>query len=154
MIRCRSGLRCVGVNISHRYRRHFTLLTDSQRFDLCSCHQLLACRKREYRNPPQQRREPPSRQVSFRQQQPVVLCMLYQSPTGLHQPLLHAGQRPVLDPARQSQPPPEVSQVEGKNAQPKPNLIASESMAEHLPIVHCSMAALTAPAGFMGAAYV
>jgi len=43
--------------------------------------------------------------VSFRQHQPVVPGMLYQSPTRFHQPLLHAGQRPVFDLARQSQPP-------------------------------------------------
>ena len=34
--------------------------------------------------------------MSFRQHQPVVLRMLCQPPTRLHQPLLQAGQRPVI----------------------------------------------------------
>jgi hypothetical protein len=56
------------------------------------------CRKRQQRDPAQHRREPPSREVSFRQHQPVVPRMLNQSPAGLHQSLVQAGQRPVFDP--------------------------------------------------------
>jgi len=80
--------------------------------------------------------------------------MLYEPPTRLDQPLLHAGQRRVFDPARQSQPPPEISQVEGKNAQPQSNLVASEPVAGHLPVTCYSMAAHTAPAEFMEVAGV
>jgi hypothetical protein len=43
--------------------------------------------------------------MSFGQQQPVVAGMFHQPSTSLHQPLLQAGQRPVLDSLGQRQPP-------------------------------------------------
>jgi len=55
----------------------------------------LVCRKRQQRDPAQHRPEPYSRQVSFRQHQPAIPRMLYQSSARLHQPLLQAGLRPV-----------------------------------------------------------
>src|SRR5262245_22194467 len=42
---------------------------------------------------------------------------LHQSPTRLNQPLLQAGQRPVIDLLRHHQPPPQVPQVVGQYAQ-------------------------------------
>jgi hypothetical protein len=42
----------------------------------------LVCWKRQQRNPAQHRREPYSRQVSFRQQQPIVTGMLHQPTAG------------------------------------------------------------------------
>jgi len=51
--------------------------------------------------PPHHRPEKPPRQVTLRQQQPVVACVLEQPAARLHQSLLQAGQRPVADPQRQ-----------------------------------------------------
>jgi hypothetical protein len=42
--------------------------------------------------------------------------VLDQPPAGLHQPLLQTGQRPVLNPSRQNQTPPQISQVVGQQA--------------------------------------
>ena len=42
---------------------------------------------------------------------PAVAGMLHQPPPGLHQSLLQARQRPILNPLRQCQPPPQIPQV-------------------------------------------
>jgi len=66
-----------------------------------------------------------------RQQQPVA-GVLDQTATRLHQPLLQAGQRAVLDPLRQRRaqraPPPQVPQVVGDRAQPQPHLVGTEGL--------------------------
>jgi hypothetical protein len=54
--------------------------------------------------------------------------MLNQSPAGLHQSLVQAGQRPIFDPGWYGQSPPQVAQVVGKNAEPQPNLIAAQEV--------------------------
>ena len=46
--------------------------------------------------------------------------MFYQPSAGLHQPLLQARQRPLLDPLRQHQSPPEVAQIISNEGQPQP----------------------------------
>ncbi len=55
--------------------------------------------------------------------------MFHQPPARLHEPLLQARQRPVLDPLRQHEPPPQISQVVGEHAQPQPYLVGPEPMA-------------------------
>jgi hypothetical protein len=64
--------------------------------------------QRQSQNLPQYASKQAPRQVALSQQQPVVAGMLYQSPAGLHQPLLQAGQRPRFDSLRQHQPPPQI----------------------------------------------
>src|ERR1039458_3978405 len=54
--------------------------------------------------------------------------MFYQPASGLHQPLLQAGQGPVLNPSRQTQPPPKIPQVVGQQAQRQPHLIRAKTM--------------------------
>ena len=56
----------------------------------------LSRRKRQHRDPPHHTPKEPPRQMALRQQKPVVAGMLHQPSTRLHQPLLQAGQRPVL----------------------------------------------------------
>jgi len=53
--------------------------------------------------------------------------MLYQSAAGFHGPLLQAGQRPVADPRRQHQSPPQIAKVVGDQAEPEPHLIGAEA---------------------------
>src|ERR1039458_7933808 len=67
--------------------------------------------------------------MSFRQQKPVVASMLHQPPPGLHQSLLQARQRPILNPLRQFQPPPQIPQVVSQQAQCQPDLVRAEPMA-------------------------
>jgi len=55
--------------------------------------------------------------------------MFNQSSAGLHQALLHAGERPVADRLGQCEPPPEVAQVVGEHAQPQAHLIGAEAVA-------------------------
>src|ERR1017187_1633254 len=80
-------------------------------------------------NPPDHAHEQPPCEMALCQHQPVVPCVLDQSAARLHQPLLQTGQRPVLGLLRQHQPPPEVSQVVGDEAQPEPHFIRPEPMA-------------------------
>ena len=68
-------------------------------------------RERQCSGPPHHCPEEPPRQMTLRQQQPVVASMLNQPTSGLHQALLHAGQRPVVKPLGQRQPPPQVPEV-------------------------------------------
>src|SRR5271166_1413667 len=55
--------------------------------------------------------------------------MFHRPSSGLHQPLLQAGQRPVLDSLGQSQPPPQIAQVVGQQAQRQPYLVGAKPMA-------------------------
>ena len=47
--------------------------------------------------------------------------MFHQPPACLDQPLLEARQGPVPNPLRQNQSPPQIPQVIGNDAQPKPH---------------------------------
>ena len=85
--------------------------------------------QRQHRDASHHTPNQPLRQMAFRQQKPVVAGMLYQPSTCLHQPLLQAGQRPRFDSLRQHQPPPQVAQVVGENAEPQPNFVAPKHHA-------------------------
>src|ERR1035437_4853056 len=52
--------------------------------------------------------------------------MFHQPSARLHQSLLQARQRPVANPLRKYQSPPEVAQVIGDHAQPQPHLVGPE----------------------------
>ena len=80
-------------------------------------------------HPPQHACEQAPRQMTLRQEQPVVASMLYQPAAGLHQPLLQAGQRPRFESLRHHQPPPQVVQAVCDHAQPQPHLVRPESVA-------------------------
>lgn len=86
-------------------------------------------RQRQCLDPSQHGPQQTPREVAFRQQQPIVAGMLDQPPTRLHQPLLQAGQRPVVDFPCQDQPPAQVPQIVGNHAQPQPDLVRAEPMA-------------------------
>ena len=72
---------------------------------------------RQRRNPPQYAPKQTPVQMSLGQQQPVVPGVLDHSPTRFDQPLLQACQRPGVDSLRQHEPPPQVAQVVGQQAQ-------------------------------------
>src|ERR1035437_4438932 len=55
--------------------------------------------------------------------------MFDQPSSGLHQPLLQTRQRPVLDSLGQHQPPPQIPQIVGQQAQRQPHLVRAETMA-------------------------
>ena len=74
--------------------------------------------------PPQQ----PPREVTLRQQQPVIAGVLDQASARFHQTLLQARERPVVDSLRQH-PPPQVAQVVGQHAQPESYLMGPVMMA-------------------------
>ena len=61
-------------------------------------------RERQRLDPPRHCPEEPPRQMSLRQQQPVIRGVLGQPAARLHQPLLQTRQRPVVNPLRQRQP--------------------------------------------------
>ena len=67
--------------------------------------------------------------MTLRQQQPVLASVLDQSTAGFYKSLLQARQRPLLDPLRQHQPPPQIPQIVGDHTQPEPHLVRSEPMA-------------------------
>src|SRR5262245_55167389 len=73
---------------------------------------------------------PHSRPVSplSAKQQPIVTRMLDQPAAGLHQPLLQTRQRPVVNPPRQDQPPPQITQVVGDQAQHQADFIRAETV--------------------------
>jgi hypothetical protein len=85
--------------------------------------------QRQRCNPPYHAPKEPSREVAFRQQQPIAPGVLYRPAAGLHQPLLQAGQRPTLDPPGQRQPPPQIPQVVGNQAQPQPYVVRPKTVA-------------------------
>jgi hypothetical protein len=66
--------------------------------------------------------------MALRQHQPIVACMLDEPSAGLDQPLLQAGQRPAGDPRRQRQPPLQIAEIIGDNAQPQPHLIGPKAV--------------------------
>src|ERR1039457_5250957 len=78
---------------------------------------------RQPRDSPEHTAKQPPRQMALRQQEPVVAGMFHQPSSGLHQPLLQAGQRPVLDPLGQPQPPPQIAQVVSQHTQSQPYLV-------------------------------
>ena len=80
-------------------------------------------------DPPQHVAEQPPGQMPFCQQEPVVPRMLHQPASSFHQPLLETGERPALDPRRQNQSTPEVTQVVGQHRELEPNLVRPETMA-------------------------
>jgi hypothetical protein len=94
-IPCCPGLNRVIECLPRRFCRHSFLLLSLQRLDLLASRSSLVCRKGQQRDASHHRSEPRSRQVPFRQHQPVVPRVLHQPPSRLHQPLLYAGQRPV-----------------------------------------------------------
>src|ERR1019366_374110 len=83
----------------------------------------LSRRKRQPSDPPEHTAKQPFRQMALRQQQPIIAGMFHQPSTRLHQPLLQAGQRPVLDLLGQRQPPPQIAQVVSQHTQSQPYLV-------------------------------
>jgi hypothetical protein len=72
------------------------------------------------------RAEQASRQVSFCQQQPKVTSMLHESPAGLDEALLQAGERPRVDALGQHQTPPQVPEVVRQHTELQSNLVRPE----------------------------
>jgi len=68
--------------------------------------------------------------------------MHYQPSSRLHQPLLKAGKRPLSDFLWQHQPPQQIPQVVGKNAEPQPHLIAAKPVAAQPRHLHRLLALL------------
>src|ERR1035437_9607913 len=89
----------------------------------------LSRRKRQPGDPPEHVAKQPFRQMALRQQQPIIAGMFHQPSSRLHQPLLQTRQRPVLDSLGQRQPPPQIPQVVGQQAQRQPHLVRAETMA-------------------------
>ena len=85
----------------------------------------LGGRYRQQCDPAQHRSESPSIEVSFRQEKPIVAGMFHQPSSGLHQPLLQTGKRPVIDSSGQCQSPPQIPQVVSEHAQPQPHLVGA-----------------------------
>ena len=52
--------------------------------------------------------------------------MLHEAPVGLNEALLHAGERPVVDPLRQHQPPPQIPEIAGQHAQLETHFIGAK----------------------------
>ena len=71
----------------------------------------------ERRDPSQRAPKEPPRQMALREEQPIVPGALDQTSAYFHQPLLQAGERPVVDSRRQCQPPPQVAQDVGDHTQ-------------------------------------
>jgi putative transposase len=63
------------------------------------------------------------------QEQPRIAGVFHQPTARLHQPLLQAGQGPIVDPPWSHQPLPQVPQVIGNHTQPQAYLVRSEPMA-------------------------
>jgi hypothetical protein len=97
---------------------------------------------RQSLNPPHHAPKELPRQAALCQQQPVVASVLDQPTSRLHQPLLHSRQRPLLDPLRQHQAPPQVPQVSCDHAQPQAHLIGPEPMATQACHLHCLLSCL------------
>jgi len=82
-ISCRPGIARLIESHPRRFLRHQSPpLSSAIRFTDFAVSRLV-CRKRQHHDPAQHRREPYSRQVSFRQHQPVVPRMLRQPAAGL-----------------------------------------------------------------------
>ena len=61
--------------------------------------------------PLQHRTEQAPRQVTLRQEQPVVARVFHEPRARLDEELLETGQRPRVDPLREHEPPPEIPEV-------------------------------------------
>jgi hypothetical protein len=86
----------------------------------------LSRRWRQRPDPSQHRSEPWPRQTPLGQQEPGVSGMFHYGPTGLDPPLPHAGQRPVVDPLQQDQPPPPVPQLGDQHVQLSAHVMSAE----------------------------
>ena len=95
----------------------------------------LSRRKRQPIDPPQHIGKQPPRQITLRQQQPIIAGMFHQPAARLHQPLLETRQRPAPDPLRQNQPPPKVAEIIGNDGQPQPYFIRAESFCANTSVV-------------------
>ncbi|MEO7861597.1 MAG: hypothetical protein ABIU05_14395 [Nitrospirales bacterium] len=84
---------------------------------------------RQRGNPPHHSSTQTPRQMTIRQQQPVIHGVFDQSATRLHQPLLQVRQRSALDPWGEHQSPSQVPQDVGDQAQPQSHLARPESVA-------------------------
>jgi hypothetical protein len=82
-IPCRAGFNSVIGSLPCRFLGHSFLPLSPQRLELPASRTSLVCRKRQRHNPSHHRSEPRSRQVPFRQHQPVVPRMLHQPPVRL-----------------------------------------------------------------------
>src|SRR5262245_3902808 len=85
-----------------------------------------ALRDRQRPDALEHRPEQPARQVTLRQQEPVVAGVLHQAPAGLDEPLLQTGERPAVDPLGQHETPPEIPQVVCEHAELQAHLIGPE----------------------------
>jgi len=85
--------------ICSRCLRHLSISPPS--IDLFTCPPPLSGRQGQSGNPPHHRSEQPPHQMTLCQKQPIVPGVHHQPATRLHQPLLQAGQRYLLDLHRQ-----------------------------------------------------
>src|SRR5207302_5367579 len=90
---------------------------------------LLSRWHRQCRKPPHNHPEQSPRQVSLRQQQPVIPRMLHEPPARFHQPLLQTRQRPRVNSLRHGEPPPQVPKIVGDDAQGEPHLVRPKPVA-------------------------
>lgn len=65
-----------------------------------------------------------------------MLGVLDEPATGLHEPLLQAGQRPTCGSSGEGQPPPEVSQVVDDHVQPELHFVGAKSMTAQTDHLH------------------
>jgi hypothetical protein len=97
----------VGQKFTHHFLQAHSLCPPRQ-----FPHSLLKPDLRLRRNPPHHVCKEPPRQMTLRQKQPII-SMLHQPTARLHQPLVQAGQGPIVDPFGQHRPPPQIAQVIG-----------------------------------------
>ena len=88
---------------------------------------VLAARHRQRPDPRQHLAEQLPVQIPLGQKQPVIPSMLDQPSAGLHEPVLQTRQRPAANPPWQPEPPPEVAQVVGQDAELESHFIRSEA---------------------------
>ena len=72
----------------------------------------------------------------------MISGVLDQASARFHQPLLQARQRPILNPLRRRQPPPQIPQVVNQQAQCQPDLARAEPMASEPRHLHRLLAFL------------
>ena len=87
--------------------------------------------QRQRPDPVQHVTEQPPVQMPLRHQQPGVAGVLHQPPTGLHQPLFEARQRPALDPWRRPEPAPWSTEPQREQSGKPPVLPANPRTAIH-----------------------
>ena len=85
-----------------------------------------ACRHRQGPDPLQHRPDQAPRQVTLRQEQPVVARVFHEPRGRLDEALLETGQRPRVDPMREHEPPQKMPKVVDEPAQRPPDLVRSE----------------------------